>query len=89
MSEFWGDLPWIVGLVLAIAYFAVFEVLGFVRPGKFNTLSHAVYTVGAHWAFAIFLMGGFCFGLATHFFWHYCPPGSINSGALDLLMKAG
>ena len=82
MSEFLGDMPWIVGTVLAIAYFGVFEFLGFVRPGKFNTLSHAVYTIGAHWSLAIFIMGGFCFGLATHFFWHWCPAGSISTGML-------
>ena len=89
MSEFWGDLPWLIGLFGALAYFTFFEVLGFVRPGKFNTLSHAVYTLGAHWTLAIFIMGMFVGGLAVHFWFHWCPAGSVSSGALDLLMRAG
>lgn len=84
MNEFWGDLPWLIGLAGAIIYFTIFEVLGFIRPGKFNTLSHAVYTLGAHWTLAIFIMGMFTGGLAVHFFFHWCPPGSISSGMLQL-----
>jgi hypothetical protein len=87
MNEFWGDLPWIVGLFIAIIYFGIFEVLGFIRPGKYNTLSHAVYTLGAHWSLAIFIMGMFVGSLGTHLFWHYCPAGSINSGALESLLS--
>jgi hypothetical protein len=80
MSELQGDLPWVIGLLIAIIYFAIFEYLGFVKPGKFNTLSHAVYTVGAHWTLAIFFMGSFVGGLGVHFFWHWCPAGSISGG---------
>lgn len=82
MSELHGDLPWIIGAIAAMVYFAVFETLGFIWPARFNTLSHAVYTIGAHWSLSIFLMGGFSFGLAVHFFWHWCPPGSISTGEL-------
>lgn len=80
MSEISGDMAWIIGVTVAVLYFAVFEYLGFKYPTRFNTLSHAVYEVGYHWTFAVFLMGGFSFGLATHFFWHYCPAGSISGG---------
>lgn len=80
MSEFTGDLPWIVGLAVALVYFAIFEVLGFIKPAKYNTLSHAVYTIGAHWTLAIMLMGMFVGGLGVHFFWHWCPMGSISGG---------
>lgn len=90
MNEFWGDLPWLIGLLLAIAYFTVFEVLGFIRPGKYNTLSHAVYTVGAHWTLAIFIMGMFAGTLGTHLFWHWCPSGSTSTGMLQLFnLSAG
>ena len=80
LSELSGDMAWIIGSALAVAYFAVFEVLGFKRPDKYNTLSHAVYTIGAHWTLAIFLMGLGTGGLAVHFFWHWCPAGSISGG---------
>ena len=83
MSEISGDLPWIIGVIAAVLYFTVFEILGFIYPGHYNTLSHAVYTLGTHWTLAIFLMGGFCFGLATHFFWHWCPAGSLSTGMLS------
>lgn len=79
-----GNLPWILGLLFAIAYFALFEILGFVKPNKFNTLSHVVYTTGLHWPLAIWIMGVFCGGLATHFFWHWCPAGSVSTGMLLL-----
>lgn len=86
MSELQGDMPWIVGTVLAIIYFGAFEVLGFLKPDKFNTLSHAVYTLGAHWSLAIFIMGGFSFGLAVHFFWDWCPAGSVSTGMLHSIL---
>lgn len=87
MNEFWGDLPWLIGLFGAIIYFGIFEVLGFVRPGKFNTLSHAVYTIGAHWSLAIALMGFFAGALFVHFWWHWCPAGSISTGALATILN--
>lgn len=62
-------LPWIIGLLLAITYFAVFETLAFQHPDRFDTLSHDVSSLGAHWPLAIFLMGFFAGGLACHFFW--------------------
>jgi GcrA cell cycle regulator len=34
------------------------------------------------WPFSIWIMGAFCGALATHFFWHWCPAGSINVGML-------
>lgn len=62
-------LPWIIGLIGAMVYFAIFEGLAFAHPDHYETLSHAVASLGAHWPLSIFLMGFFTGGLATHFFW--------------------
>jgi hypothetical protein len=80
LSELMGDLPWLFGLLTAISFFAVFEAKAFDHPERTNTLSHAVYTIGAKWPLSIFLMGNFAGGLAVHFFWHWCPAGSVSGG---------
>ena len=82
MSEFQGDLVWWIGSGAALVFFVIFEWRGFLNRN--NTLSHWIYTLGASWPLSIFLMGQFCGGLAVHFFWHWCPPGSISTGALAL-----
>jgi hypothetical protein len=86
MSEVQGDLPWIVGLFAAIVFFAIFETKAFRFPQSTNTLSHAVYTIGSKWPLSIFLMGMFCGGLAVHFFWHWCPAGSVSTGMLRTIL---
>jgi hypothetical protein len=82
MTEIFGDLSWIVGALGAIAFFAVFEARAFRHPDRANTLSHAIYTIGSRWPLSIWIMGAFCGALATHFFWHWCPTGSISVGML-------
>lgn len=72
--------PWIVGTFIAIAFFAFWERYAFKHPERTNTLSHWIYTIGATWPLSIYLMGMFAGGLAVHFFWHWCPAGSISSG---------
>lgn len=84
MSELQGDMPWIIGTLAAIAFFSHFEARAFRHPDQQNTLSHAVYTIGSKWPLSIFIMGLFVGGLAVHFFWHFCPPGSVSSGMLFL-----
>jgi hypothetical protein len=37
------------------------------------------------WPLSIWIMGVFCGALATHFFWHWCPAGSISTGMLRFL----
>ncbi|WP_407155163.1 hypothetical protein [Bradyrhizobium sp. STM 3557] len=66
------NTPWIVGALLAIAFFVVFEFLAFRHPDRFNTLSHCVASVGATWPLSIWLMGLFAGILASHFFWPWC-----------------
>jgi predicted outer membrane lipoprotein len=84
-----GNTPWIIGTLLAITFFVIFEALAFKHGSRTNSLSHAVYTVGAKWPLSIFLMGMFAGGLAVHFFWHWCPPGSISSGMLQIPLLGG
>lgn len=79
------DLPWILGTLGAIGFFTLFETLALKWPLRFDTLSTAIYTLGARWPLSIYLMGMFSGGLAVHFFWHWCPAGSISEGLLQLL----
>ena len=63
------DLPWILGILGAILFFAYFEARAFRHPDQQNTLSHFIAGMGAKWPLSIFLMGMFCGILAAHFFW--------------------
>ena len=74
------NTPWVVGVFLAIIFFAYFECYAFKHPDRQNTLSRWIYNIGSQWPLSIWLMGMLVGGLAVHFFWHWCPPGSISSG---------
>jgi hypothetical protein len=63
------NLPWILGVIGAVVFFAVFEGIAFINPDRFNTLSFAVSSLGVHWPISIFFAGFFCGGLASHFYW--------------------
>lgn len=78
------NTPWIIGTLAAIIFFAIFEARAFKYPTSQNTLSMAIYTLGSKWPLSIFIMGMFCGGLAVHFFWHFCPAGSLSTGALTV-----
>ena len=82
------NTPWIIGILLAIAFFAYFEWRAFRYPERQNTLSRFIWTIGRTWPLSIFLMGMLCGALATHFFWHWCPVGSTSLGLLDDLTSA-
>jgi len=78
------NTPWIIGILLAIAFFAYFEHRAFRYPDREHTLSSFIYLMGSKWPLSIFLMGMLCGGLAVHFFWHWCPAGSISTGMLTV-----
>lgn len=78
------DMPWLVGLIIAIAFFAITERYGCKHHERVNTLSMAIYEIGSKWPLSIWIMGVFAGGLAVHFFWHWCPPGSTSLGLLYL-----
>jgi hypothetical protein len=76
------NTPWIIGILVAIVFFAIFEARAFRFPDQQNTLSRFIYNLGSNWPLSIYLMGNFTGGLAVHFFWHWCPAGSISTGWL-------
>jgi hypothetical protein len=71
------DLPWIAGSIIAFLFFCFFEWRAFRHPDRQNTLSRWVYSMGSAFPLSIFLMGFVIGGLAVHFFYHWCPAGSV------------
>ena len=43
------DVPWIIGALLAVVFFIVFEARAFRHPERQNTLSRAIWTLGEKW----------------------------------------
>lgn len=41
------NTPWIIGILLAIVFFAVFEGIALSHPDRINTLSTFIATLGA------------------------------------------
>jgi hypothetical protein len=64
---------WIVGILVAIVFFAVAEGYAFRYHDRQNTLSRFIWTIGQNWPLSIWLMGLFAGCLASHFFWHWDP----------------
>lgn len=87
-------IVWPVGLFLYSAagwvLFAFFERYGMNHPKNKDaiTLSMFCYTVGSKFPLSILasgvIIGSFLGGLGVHFFWHWCPPGSVSTGMLLL-----
>lgn len=65
-----------------LAAFAFFEVRALAHPENKDraTLSFYVYTIGSKFPLSIFLLGLVVGALAVHFFWHWCPAGSVSGG---------
>jgi hypothetical protein len=61
--------PWFVGLVFMLGWFGYWETMAFVHPEQYDTLSHTVSDIGAHWPFSLVLFGMLAGGLLVHFFW--------------------
>jgi hypothetical protein len=83
-------IVWPVGIALWLALgwaaFAWFESRALKHGARKDqiTLSMFVYTIGSKFPLSIFLLGLmvglFWGGLAVHFYFHWCPPGSISGG---------
>jgi hypothetical protein len=83
-------LVWPIGIALWLALgwaaFAWFESRALCHGARKDqvTLSFFVYTIGSKFPLSILLaglmIGSFIGGLGVHFFWHWCPPGSISAG---------
>ena len=67
------NAPWIIGIIAAIVFFAIFERRALRHPHRQNTLSKFIAELGSAFPLSIFLMGMFAGGLAVHFFWRWCP----------------
>ena len=64
-----GNWPWIVGGIVAIIFFGVFEAMALAHVDRLNSLSHTIATLGARWPMSIFFAGMFVGVLAAHFYW--------------------
>jgi hypothetical protein len=81
---------WPVGialwLVLGFSEFGVIEAKALSAKAGNNqiTLSYYIFYVTSKFPLAAiigaFVTGGIMWGLAVHFWWHYCPPGSLSAG---------
>lgn len=81
---------WPIGIAIWFALgwsaFAWFESRALAHGARKDqiTLSMFCYTVGSKFPLSILLaglvIGGFVVGLGVHFFWHWCPPGSVSAG---------
>ena len=67
---------------LAIVLFAIPEYIALRKKDDKTTptFSFWMYTMGRKWPLWIFIWGVLVGGLAVHFLWHWCPPGSTNVG---------
>jgi hypothetical protein len=72
MAESW---LWLIGLAGAIAFFVAVEGLAFKHPERVNTLSFCLAWLGEKFPLSIWICGVLAGGLATHFWWHFCPFG--------------
>ncbi len=74
------DLIWLwLGLaVLGVVIFAVAET--YAIKTRRATLSLSIWRLYQAWPLSGVIFGMIVGGLAVHFFWHWCPPGSVSSG---------
>lgn len=70
---------WWAWLGFLIASFAVGETYA-LQTGKIPSLSMFTWRVFQKWPLIAVVFGMLFGGLAVHFFWHWCPPGSISAG---------
>ena len=77
-------LWWVIWFPLAIGSFGLIEAYALRHPDRQWTLSQTIATIGAKWPLSIGLWGIFFGGLMVHFFWHFCPPGTLSTGMLLL-----
>jgi hypothetical protein len=75
MSEVW---IWLMGLVMAITFFAMVETYAIRYPTNQWTLSHCIAWLGVNFPLSIWICGVFAGAMAVHFFWPYCPFGASS-----------
>jgi hypothetical protein len=70
---------WLAWFLVAVVSFAIFEGYA-LRTGRIKTLSRTVYDMNQAWPLTSAVIALVMGALLTHFFWHWCPPGSIQGG---------
>jgi hypothetical protein len=65
------DLPWIVGGVVALIFFFIFEARAIRHPERYNTLSLFLVDLGQRWPISIFFMGALVGALTVHLFYYH------------------
>lgn len=63
---------------IAFVLFAIPEYFAIKKNGP--TFSLFMYTLARRWPLWTFFWGVLVGGLAVHFNWHWCPPGSVSGG---------
>jgi hypothetical protein len=72
---------WTVFFILMVLGFAGGEAWA-IWKGK-QTLSRYVWDVSCDWPPLPWVVGVLTGAVATHFWWHWCPAGSISIGLLQ------
>ena len=81
MRNKWLWIYWPAALALiALVLFAIPEYIAIKRKTAGPTFSLFMWTMATKFPLWTFLWGMLVGGLAVHFLWHWCPPGSISAG---------
>lgn len=88
--SYWIVWPLGIALWLALGWaaFAWFEGRALRHDARKDqiTLSMFMFTIGSKFPLSILmlglLIGLFIGGLGVHFYWHWCPEGSVSEGLL-------
>jgi hypothetical protein len=83
------DLPWLIGLGVAIIFFAIFEARALWHPDRQNTLSRFVYNAVHNRPVTTYMMGMFTALLMVHLLAHFCPSEGAMTAGLFLWWGVG
>jgi hypothetical protein len=67
------DLPWLIGLTVAVLFFAIFEARAIWHPDRQNTLSRFIYNKFHDRPITVYFTGMLTAVLVVHLFAHLCP----------------
>lgn len=73
-----GPLFWSLWLCGIVGSFAVGEGLALDTNGE--TLSMFIWRLSEAWPPFEWVSAFLCGALAVHFYWHWLPPGAVNTG---------
>jgi len=69
---------WALWLAAFVGAFAILE--GYAIKSGRATLSLSTWRLFQKWPLIAVVFGMVFGGLAVHFFWHWCPAGSVSAG---------